>query len=97
MTYDEPIEWPAFIAWIQTLITHKGENLLRIKGLVNIVGEERPIAIHGVQHVFHPPARLPAWPSDDRRSRIVFIAQDIEQGVIERSLDALQKAAKETS
>ncbi len=95
MTYDDPIEWPAFVAWIQTLITHKGENLLRIKGLVKIAGEEQPIAIHGVQHVFHPPARLPAWPSDDRRSRIVFIVRDIEPGVIERSLDALQRAAKD--
>jgi G3E family GTPase len=97
MTYEEPIEWPAFIAWIQTLITHRGENLLRIKGLVNIVGETQPIAIHGVQHVFHPPARLPAWPDDDRRSRIVFITRDIESGTIERSLDALQRAAKDTA
>lgn len=97
MVYDDPLEWPAFIAWIQTLITHKGENLLRIKGLVSIVGEEQPIAIHGVQHVFHNPVRLPAWPSDDRRSRIVFITRGIEPGVIEKSLDALQKAATETA
>jgi len=97
MTYDEPLEWPAFIAWIQTLITHKGENLLRIKGIVSIVDEEKPIAIHGVQHVFHNPVRLPGWPSDDRRSRIVFITRGIEPGVIEQSLDALQKAARETA
>ena len=97
MVYDDPLEWPAFIAWIQTLITHKGENLLRIKGIVSIVDEEKPIAIHGVQHVFHNPVRLPGWPSDDRRSRIVFITRGIEPGVIEQSLDALQKAAKETA
>jgi len=97
MTYDEPLEWPAFVAWIQTLITHRGESLLRIKGIVSIVGEENPIAIHGVQHVFHTPVRLPGWPSDDRRSRIVFITRGIEAGVIEQSLDALQKAARETA
>jgi len=97
MTYDEAIEWPAFVAWIQTLITHKGENLLRIKGLVNIAGEDQPIAIHGVQHVFHSPVRLPAWPGEDRRSRIVFITRDIEPAVIRSSLDALQQAAKETA
>jgi len=97
MIYDDPLEWPAFIAWIQTLITHKGENLLRIKGIVNILDEEQPIAIHGVQHVFHNPVRLPEWPSDDHRSKIVFITRGIEPGVIEQSLDALQKAAKETA
>lgn len=97
MVYDEPLEWPAFIAWIQTLITHKGENLLRIKGIVSIVDENKPIAIHGVQHVFHNPVRLPDWPSEDRRSRIVFITRGIEAGVIEQSLDALQKAAREST
>ena len=97
MVYDEPLEWPAFIAWIQTLITHKGENLLRIKGIVSIVDEEKPIAIHGVQHVFHNPVRLPDWPSNDRRSRIVFITKGIEPGVIKQSLEALQKAAKATA
>lgn len=97
MTYDDPIEWPAFIAWIQTLITHKGENLLRIKGLVNITNEDQPIAIHGVQHVFHNPVRLPQWPSDDHRTRIVFITRDMDQKVLQKSLDALQKAAKETA
>ena len=97
MVYDEPLEWPAFIALIQTLITHKGENLLRIKGIVSIVDEDKPIAIHGVQHVFHNPVRLPDWPSEDRRSRIVFITRGIEADVIEQSLDALQKAARETT
>jgi G3E family GTPase len=97
MTYDDPIEWPAFIAWIQTLITHKGENLLRIKGLVSITNEDQPIAIHGVQHVFHNPVRLPKWPSDDHRTRIVFITRDMDHDVIRKSLDALQTAARETA
>ncbi|MBK18439.1 MAG: GTP-binding protein [Rhodospirillaceae bacterium] len=94
MRYEDPIEWPAFVAWIQTLITHRGENLLRIKGIVNIDGEDNPVAIHGVQHVFHPPVRLPEWPSEDHDTRIVFITRELEQKVILDSLDALQQAAK---
>lgn len=97
MRYEEPIEWPAFVAWIQTLITHRGENLLRIKGIVNIDGEDNPVAIHGVQHIFHHPVRLPEWPSDDHDTRIVFITRDLEQKVIQESLDALQQAAKKTA
>ncbi len=95
ITRDEPVDWAAFIAWIQTLITHRGDHLLRIKGIVNIKGEARPIAIHGIQHLFHNPVRLPEWPDDDRRSRIVFITRDLERQVIEKSLEALQKAAED--
>jgi len=92
--YKEPIEWPAFVAWIQTLITHRGENLLRIKGIVSIEGEEHPLAIHGVQHMFHHPVRLPEWPSDDHDTRIVFITKDLKENIIQESLEKLQQAAK---
>lgn len=94
MRYKEPIEWPAFVAWIQTLITHRGENLLRIKGIVNLDGEENPVAIHGVQHMFHHPVKLSEWPSDDHDTRIVFITRDLGEKVILESLDALQNASK---
>lgn len=50
----------------------KGQDVLRIKGILNLEGFEQPAVIHGVQHIFHPPVMLDAWPSDDHRSRIVF-------------------------
>jgi G3E family GTPase len=52
-------------------------------------GSEKPVVIHGVQHVFHPPAELEAWPDEDRRSRIVFITRDIDQAAIEQTLRAV--------
>lgn len=97
MTRETPIDWSTFVTWIQTLITHRGEDILRIKGIVNLVDEDQPIAIHGVQHIFHSPVRLPAWPSDDHRTKIVFITRDLDRAVIEQSLDALDKADKETA
>ena len=42
---------------------------LGIKGesIVNVAEcPDRPAVIHGVQHVFHPPAWLGGWPSEDR-------------------------------
>ena len=40
-----------------------GPKLLRLKGVVRIAETpETPIVIHGVQHIFHPPVALPAWP-----------------------------------
>ena len=37
----------------------------------------QPAVIHGVQHVFHPPEWLDAWPGEDRRTRMVFIGSRV--------------------
>ena len=92
-TCDDPLHWDAFVAWIRTLITLHGDDLLRIKGIVNIEGKARPIAIHGVQHLFHDPVELPAWPDEDRRSRLVFITRNLDRATVEAKLEALQRAA----
>jgi G3E family GTPase len=85
LDWDRPLDWATFVEWIEMLITGHGENLLRLKGILNVAGEESPIAIHGVQHLFHPPIALPAWPDSDRHSRIVFITRDIARETIETS------------
>lgn len=91
-SFDEPIDPALFDEWLSLLVGFKGPNILRIKGILNLKGEDKPTVIHGVQHVFHPTVTLPAWPSDDRRSRIVFITRDIERATIERSFDAFMQA-----
>jgi G3E family GTPase len=45
-----------------------------------------------VQHLFHPPVLLPSWPSEDRRTRIVFITRDLSRETIEESLAAFEAA-----
>jgi G3E family GTPase len=62
-----------------------GEDLLRVKGILNLAGESAPVAIHGVHHIFHPPVLLDAWPDADHRSRIVFITRGIERADLEAS------------
>jgi G3E family GTPase len=94
LTLDEPVDWDSFSLWLGSLARYRGEDLLRIKGILNVAGEERPVAIHGVQHLFHPPARLPGWPGADRRSRIVFITRDIDRKFLEESLASYKDPAK---
>ncbi|MBT5571488.1 MAG: GTP-binding protein [Alphaproteobacteria bacterium] len=86
VTYDEPLRLDALEQWFDTIMMLKGPDLLRIKGIVNVAEIEKPVVIHGVQHVFHPPAVLDAWPSEDRRTRIVFITRDVERETIEDTL-----------
>ena len=78
------------------LHTH-GEKVLRVKGILNVAGTEAPVVVNGVQHVVHPPIHLAAWPSEDRRSHIVFIVDDLAQEAIERSLAAFNSIAAEAA
>lgn len=86
ITYDEPLDWDCFVGWVEMITLAHGADLLRLKGILNIKGEERPVVVHGVQHLFHPPAQLAAWPDNDRRSRLVFITRDLDKGAFERTL-----------
>lgn len=85
---DEPIDAEALRRWLASLMSLRGGDLLRIKGLVDIAGAGKPVVVQGVQHLFHPPATLDAWPGGDRRSKIVFITRNISRNGVERALDA---------
>jgi G3E family GTPase len=86
LAFEEPLDWLAFASWMARLRRWHGENLLRIKGILFLDGEEAPVAIHGVHHVFHPPVQLRHLPDGDRRSRVVFIMRDLDRAAIEGSL-----------
>jgi G3E family GTPase len=68
-----------------------GNNVLRVKGILNVLDVATPVVVHGVQHIVHPPAHLDRWPDDDRRSRVVFIVRGLERDLIERSLAAFSR------
>ena len=86
----DPIRAVTLTLFLETLSEHCGAYLLRLKGIVNILeSPDRPAVIHGVQHVFHPPSWLMRWPSDDHRSRMIFITRGIPRGWVEALLEAL--------
>src|SRR5262249_47337788 len=93
---EEPIRAVTLTLLLETLAEHCGADLLRLKGIVNVVeSPDRPAVIHGVQHVFHAPSWLPRWPSSDRRSRIVVIARAVPRRFVEALLDALDAEVAE--
>lgn len=81
---DRPISPQGLELFMELLKSYHGANMLRMKGIVKLADDpSRPVVLHGVQHVFHPPVRLPAWPDGDERTRLVFIVKDIEKPMIE--------------
>ena len=94
LTFPEPLDWTAFGVWLTMLLHCHGEKVLRVKGLLNMAGEDTPVVVNGVQHIVHPPAHLEAWPDADRRSRIVFIMRELRREALEASLARFNALAR---
>jgi G3E family GTPase len=83
LVFDQPFAWETFSAALDLVSRLRGPDLLRVKGLVNVAGEAGPVVVQAVQHIFHPTVTLGAWPSDDRRTRLVFITRNIPRETVE--------------
>ena len=94
LTADEAIPAGTLEMFLELLRTNYGDRLLRVKGIVKLAEmPETPVVVHGVQHVFHPTARLERWPDDDHRTRIVFITRDLPQRTVAELFAAFIGAA----
>ena len=87
LRFSQPFQWLTFTAALELLTTLRGPDLLRMKGIVNVEGE--PVVVQGVQHIFHTPVKMSAWPSADRDSRLVFIVRNIDADVIRNLFHAV--------
>jgi G3E family GTPase len=86
---DAALRPTSFGMFIDLLRSEHGARILRLKGLLRMADDpERPVVVHGVQHLFHPPRRLNAWPDDDKRTRIVVIGKGLDADLIRRLYDA---------
>jgi G3E family GTPase len=95
LSTDRPVSASALEMFLDLLRSAHGPKLLRVKGIVQIAEDpDRPVVIHGVQHVFHPPATLDAWPDDDRRTRMVFITKDLPEGFVRKMFEAFSGALR---
>ena len=93
LAWDEAVDWPEFNAWLEGLLTARGAQIYRLKGLVNISGE--PVLVQGVQQSFYPPKRLAAWPGE-RRTQLVLITRDLPRQALMNSVaDVLNICCRE--
>ena len=83
MVTSQPVNMTSLNFFLELIMSQMGENILRIKGILNIKGQSCPAVIHGVQHIFHPLEWLEKWPCDDKQSRLVFITKNIKKDIID--------------
>ena len=88
---DRPLSATAVLLFLEGLVAHEGDKLLRVKGLVQLAEDpERPMVLHCVQQMIHQPVWLDTWPSDDKRTRIVLIGHGLSERWPSLLLDALE-------
>jgi G3E family GTPase len=73
---DQPIVWRSLQCWLESILSLRGDAILRLKGIVWLCGEPRPIVLQGVHHVLHPPEYL-MRPIEQGASRIVLITRGL--------------------
>jgi G3E family GTPase len=77
ITLEKPHALSRLLQFFEALARDEGDDLLRVKAILNVSESERPIILHGVQHIIYPPTQLAAWPPGPRKSQIVFIVQGV--------------------
>ena len=89
IVHDQPIDRNAVAMFVDLLRSAHGEKLLRMKAIVMLSDDpSRPLVLHAAQSTLHPPARLEAWPGEDRRTRLVLITKDLEEDFVRELFDA---------
>jgi G3E family GTPase len=95
LSFDEPFDPDGLEAALSMLAEFRGPQLLRMKAIVNLAGHAGPMVLHGVQHIFHRPEELAAWPDDDHRSRFVFITDGLDAEFVTKLLNDFTQAASQ--
>ena len=97
ITEAAPLVWEPFAQAMKTLIALRGEDLLRVKGFLNVEGCKGPVVVQFVQHLAHPPLELLAWPPGERASRLVFIVRNISERAVRDLLAAVRAITSASS
>lgn len=84
--FDLPLDFSRFSRFVQDYLIERGPDLLRIKGIIWLDGEDRRFAFHGVQTIVDGDVIGP-WPEGPRRSEIVFIGRGLDRDLIAAGLD----------
>jgi G3E family GTPase len=91
ISVSDPLDWTVFALWLSMLLHERGEQVLRVKALLD-TGDQGPVALNSVRHVVYPPQHLESWQTTGRDSRVAIVAQGIDCDELLRSLYVFQAA-----
>lgn len=77
-------------AWMGELLREHGPDIFRMKGILNMAGENNRFVFQGVHMLFDGRQDRPWKPDESRKNELVFIGRNLEQlKLAERFKDCL--------
>jgi len=73
--------------WLSYLLQSRGQDILRMKGVLNFKGEPRRYVFHGVHMTFDGQLERAWAPGAERSSRLVFIGHNLDRHEFEAGLE----------
>jgi G3E family GTPase len=86
--------WPVFAVWLSALLHARGNELLRIKGIVR--APTGRLLIQAVRRQVQPPETLPG-PIDEADGTLVVFGRGYSSEILQGSLDAFSEVAQRAS
>jgi G3E family GTPase len=85
---EDPVDGPAFDAWLGDFIQERGPDLFRYKGVLSVDGTAERMLLQGVHMMAESRPGKP-WEDGERRAtELVFIGRDLDREVLEAGLRA---------
>ena len=91
LTASAPLPWPALELWLRQKRLGLADQLLRLKGIVQVSGSDRPIVLQGIHHVLHAPVALERWPGEERKTQLVFLTSGVAERDVRAGWDRLSE------
>jgi G3E family GTPase len=94
---EAPLDLQQVLRALDRLTRDHGDRLLRVKGVLDCAGSQRPVVVHAIHHLLHPPMQLPGWPGSTRRTEIVFITDGLPRETVEQLFQGIQPVNQDSS
>ena len=75
-------------SWMSDLLQTQGPNIFRMKGILNVAGENRRFVFQGVHMIFDGAPDRPWHPEEARRNEMVFIGRELDRMNLQDSFKA---------
>jgi G3E family GTPase len=74
--------------WLGDLLRTKGVDIFRMKGILNIAGEDRRFVFQGVHMLFDGKPDRPWKPTETRKNELVFIGRNLDEAELKGKFKA---------